>query len=362
MYPIFLFLAISGLQSHLQFDAPTETVFAGKTLFRLTTDIDKDDILGLELFINDVSVSYFEERPFETEVNMSQYPPGLVTIKAVLSLFGQQTYEAHFTGRNLPDFEQESVQLVRVPVMLEQPIKAGMDDFGILEDDQPQKIELLYGQEKTMQLVVVLDLSGSMENHIPILRRGLLALIESMRPGDSIQVIGFNHEVFEISPPETDMAELKRRLYTIEARGSTNLYGAVWAGVNATGKTNERRALIVFTDGHHELDGMPDTFDKTREDCITAAREKGVPIFSMGLGMAVNPEELDEFSKSTGGRAFFVKNLKTIRSAFSAIGEELRQQYLICYYSQARKKGWHRLEVTFKGGSQLRYPKKLYFR
>lgn len=167
MFMVSLLLITSLPQSPLQFTAPQETLFAGATVFSLETDVPEEEILGLELFVNGVSAFYFEKKPFETKIDMSRYPAGPVKIKAVLTLFGDQIHEAVLEGRNIPNFEQENVQLVRVPVTLEQSKSVKLEDFTLLEDGKHQKIEMLYDQEKPMQLVVVLDLSGSMENFLP---------------------------------------------------------------------------------------------------------------------------------------------------------------------------------------------------
>ena len=190
----------------------------------------------------------------------------------------------------------------------------------------------------------------------------MAALLDTLRPGDRIRVIGFNHEVFEVCPPEEDLEEVKKQLYTLRAEGSTNLYGAVWSGVNATSKTNQRRALVVFTDGDHDMDGVVDPYDKSLQDSVDLAHEHGIPIFTLGMGVGVKPDVLNQLAEDTGGRAFLFRSMKSARKSFIEIGEELRRQYLVCYYTDAQKTGWHRIEVTTKEQQMLRYPQKVFFR
>ncbi len=362
---ILLSLSFQSEASHLKFIEPVETIFAGKTRFVLETDLDLDDLIGVELLINGESAHYFDEPPFECEIDMKWYKEGDVHIKAVLSMFGNKEYVAELAGKNFPNFEQTEVHLVRVPVMVEGLSSAHLEksDFSILEDGQPQEAALLFDEQKPMHLVILLDLSGSMERHVAMLRRGVFTLIDSLRPGDRIQVIGFNHEVFQISPVETDMELVKKQLYMVEGKGSTNLFGAVWSGIMSASKATERRALILFTDGYHELDGMRDPYKKTQEDCVELAQKWGVPIFAMGLGMGIRPDTLESFAAASGGQAYLLRNMRTVRKAFADIGTELRRQILLCYYTRSKRGGWHEIKVTInQAGARLRYPKKVYFK
>lgn len=355
-------------QDGLRFVQPRDTSFAGETRLVLETNLSPRDILGLEIWVNGQSAHYFEEPPFEVNLDMSDYSEGPIVIKAELSLFDGSKHRTELRGQNYTTYLEEDVLLVRVPVMVQKTtgmVQTNLDGrrFELLEEGKPRKLAHIYDEEKPLNLVVLLDMSGSMQRRVVILRRGVLRLIELLRHGDSIQLIGFNHQVFEISPPETHMEVVKKKLYLVHADGYTNLYGAVWSGIKSAALSKSRRALIVFTDGEHEMQGQEDPYKKTLEDCIDLAREKGVPIYAMGVGAGISPEVLEKLSNQTGGKPFLMKKASAIRDAFQTIGEELRHQYLLCYYSPSKKSGWHRIDVHVEGipEDRLQYPKKLYF-
>ena len=363
---IFLWLTL-WMQSPLpsiKFIEPVETDFAGKTMFRLESDVPEDDLIGVELFIHGGSVHYFDAVPFEVQLDMSRYPAGPITIKAVLERFGGNPVTTEMSGVNHHYFEEENVHLVRVPVTVQNGKSLGLKaaDFVIEEDGQRREIAHLFDESKPMQLVVLLDVSGSMERHLPMLRRSTSALLDTLKAGDRVQIIGFNHEVFEVCPPEEDIELVKKQLYTLRAEGSTNLYGALWSGVRATSKTNQRRALVVFTDGDHDMDGVPDPYNKSLQDSIDLAREHGIPVFALGLGVGVKPGVLNQLSEDTGGRSFLFRSMKAARKSFVEIGTELRRQYLVCYYTDAQKGGWRLIEVKTKEQQMLRHPKKVFLR
>ena len=361
-----LIFASLCFQERLEFVLPDERVYPGEVKCRLKTGFPEDDIVGISVSVNGRLSHYFETPPYEVTLDLRDFPDGPVTVTAELELFSGKTHSASVTGENrLPDY-LENVKLVRVPVLLQQPSGSsyGIDDFAISEDGKPQKVELLFGEEKAIRLMVVLDLSGSMEKRLVSLRMAVSAFIDRLREGDSIQIVGFNHRVFEICPPETDFTVVKRRLGLLQAQGSTNLYGAVWSGLKTLGKANERRALILFTDGEHDLDGLEDIYKKDEVQCVDLARENGVPIYIVAFGNAVKPAVLADLSEATGGEAFFNKGPKSLRRAFEAIGDNLRHQYLLCYYTQSTLMGWHKIDVSLLADAavELSYPKQLYFK
>jgi len=362
-------LGLQGSESAaLRFAKPVERAFAGKTEFALETNLPEEDILGVELFIDGRSVFYFDQAPFETIIDLSDYPRGQLRFSATLKLFSGEEHKVEFVAENFPAFVEEDVQLVRVPVMVQgggsEASGYTAEQFKVLEDERPHEVAMLFNEEKPMRLAVLIDLSGSMHPRLTVLRRGLLKLLDAMRPGDSVHLMGFNQAVFEISPPETDMDAVRRKLHLLEPRGSTNLYGAVWSGVNAASKVDQRRALLVFTDGQHELEGSEDFYNKTLDDCISLANARGVPIYALGLGRGINPETLTAMSDKTGGQAFFTTRPRALAEAFETIGRDLRLQYLIYYYSQAPGSGWRNIAVTLRNRPELtlRYPKRIYFR
>ncbi len=354
-------------QEHLFFVSPVEKVFPGEARVELKTNVPLDDVIGLELFVNDQAVAYFEEPPYRVKLDLKDFPDGETVIKAVLEMFNGMKHTAELKGENfVPDF-REKVLMVQVPVSILGSVDASRlaaNHFAILEDGRSQKVELMFGEEKPMELMVLLDLSGSMHRRLTHLRLGLNALIDLLREKDSLEIIGFNSRVFQVSPRETDMAVVKKNLLYIEAIGSTNLYGAIWSGLRTLGKTTRRKAIVLFTDGDHDLDGELDLYKKTRKDCIDLARENGIPIYAVGIGATVKPEVLNEISISTGGKTFVRKDPKFLNKAFESIGEQLRRQFLVCYYTSSRLSGWHRIEVSLPDSSeiQLRYPSQLYFK
>lgn len=347
---------------------PADTNFAGTTRFVFELDVATDDFLGLELRINGDLAHYFEKEPFETTIDMAKYPAGPTDLEVVLYTFSGDPRRLRFQGKNYPNFHKEDVRLIRVPVLVSVGGAEGRElkpsDFEVRENGDLQNLEYLMSTDQPLHLLLLVDLSGSMEGRLPAVRRGIFNLLKKMRDVDLVEIIGFNHEVFQLSPPESDKSLVRRRFIAVKAEGATNLYGAVWSGIKSLRNTTMRRAVVLFTDGHHDLGEMPDPYQKDLEQCTQLALTHGVPLYTMGVGPDVDHDALEALADSSGGKAFFLRNSREIIETFDIIGAEIQRQYLLCYYTDSHLVGKHDISIQLRvdGFEVINYPKQLYFR
>ncbi len=367
MLSLVLFL-VSANEPALRFVKPQGDVFAGKTEIEVSTDIDIEELVGLEVFVNDVSIYYGHEAPFVTSVNLSDFDEGPVVIKAVLYQFSGPDEETVLEGRNVSSFYAENVRLVHVPVLVEGQrelvSKLALRDFQLLENGKPQKLTRAFTDQAPLFVVLVVDLSGSMKSKLPMLKRGMYSFFDMLTEHDSVQIMGFNERVFQVIDFEKDHDILKRRALRLEAQGDTNLYGALWSGIRASANVNGRRAVMIFTDGHQEMQNSGDLLNKSLEDCIQLAQEEGIPVYTMGVGAHIAPDVLTKIAKETGGESFILKNRSTINKAFETLGRRLGFQFLLGYYTESPQDGWHAVSVVCPDLPELvlHYPSRLYFR
>lgn len=346
--------------------SPTAGVFTGQTILRLEADFDEEDVLGLEVLANDQQVAYFEAPPYDTEVDFRQFPAGDMELKAILTLFDGRHFETSVAGTNHPDLYEEEVNLVRVPVLATGDVTQrtfGITDFQVKENGAAQKLERVLSVEQPLELLILLDVSGSMDKRLMTVRRGIQKLLDSLKPEDRVQIIGFNNAVFEVFPPGTDKDKALKSLNQLSAQGETNLHGALWSGVKTLSKVHLRRALILFTDGRHELT-QQQPHERDIKACLLEAQKHGVPIYTMGTGAGIDPEVLAVIAESTGGKFFRLRGSKATHAAFEEVGRQLRQQYLVCYQTRSLQTGWHQIQVELKDepSAVLRFPSRLYIR
>jgi VWFA-related protein len=111
----------------------------------------------------------------------------------------------------------------------------------------------------------------------------------------------------------------------------TALFDALIEIVNAVAaRPKERRAVIVMTDGVDEgASGQPLSVN-TIAQCIENAKQKGVPIFAIGLG-TVSADVLQQIAKGTNGQYFYAPDVNQIQSIHKQIADILTNQYKITY-------------------------------
>src|SRR5688572_20630385 len=102
------------------------------------------------------------------------------------------------------------------------------DAFEVRDEGKPQPITLFDNTPQPIRLIVMLDVSGSMEGNLPLLRAAAQQLFARLRPDDVVRVGAFGHDV-TISPAFTrDPNELRRALpETIAPDAPTPLWRAL---------------------------------------------------------------------------------------------------------------------------------------
>ena len=125
------------------------------------------------------------------------------------------------------------------------------DDFEVRDEGKPQPITLFDNTPQPIRLIVMLDVSGSMEGNLPLLRAAAEQLFARLRPDDVARVGTFGHEI-AISPAFTrDLHALRMALpQSIAPDAPTPLWRAVDEALDAFGDEREARPVIlVLSDG-----------------------------------------------------------------------------------------------------------------
>src|SRR5687767_6901540 len=83
------------------------------------------------------------------------------------------------------------------------------DDFEVRDEGTPQPITLFDNTPQPIRLIVMLDVSGSMEGNLPLLRNAAEQLFARLRPDDVVRVGTFGREVKISSSFTRDVNELR---------------------------------------------------------------------------------------------------------------------------------------------------------
>jgi VWFA-related protein len=120
----------------------------------------------------------------------------------------------------------------------------------------------------------------------------------------------------------------------------TAMYDAVRQAVDDTAARDigRRRAVIVIADGKDNS-----SFNDLT-DVIDYALEKGVPVFTIGLG-EVNAEIMQQLADETGGQYYLAPNETELQNIYFQISEIISSQYILVYNSLSSGSGTIILDV-----------------
>src|SRR3954468_1294021 len=163
--------------------------------------------------------------------------------------------------------------------------------FEVRDEGKPQPLTLFDNSPQPIKLVIMLDVSGSMEGNLPLLRAASEQLFARLRPDDLARIGTFGKEV-EISPSFThDARELVASLpRAIDPDAPTPLWRGIDEAMDAFGKErDQRRVVLVLSDGKDS--GMMgfQRHVSSQGGVIDRAREEDVMIYAVGMHSRMRP-------------------------------------------------------------------------
>jgi Ca-activated chloride channel family protein len=224
------------------------------------------------------------------------------------------------------------------------------DDFAILEDGKPRKLELFQSETLPITVVVMLDTSGSMTLALDEVKAGAEAFLLRLLPQDKGMVGAFNDKIqFTSSEFSNDRDSLAASLKDLDFGYPTRLYDAIDASMEQLKSVEGRKVVLVFTDGE-------DTASRLGSGAVVdRARTEGVMIYGIGLRTkmpgvpASRPDRmLKRLADETGGGYFELKTNSELSSTFTRIAQELHSQYVLGFSPERLDGKVHRLEVQVK--------------
>ena len=226
--------------------------------------------------------------------------------------------------------------------------------FHVSEDGKEQAITSFASGDAPLDLLVALDVSGSMGPAIPTLKASVRQFLDAVPPKDAVTLLAFNNRVFSLAQRETDPAARSSGLDRLAAFGTTSLYDVMIQSVTTLGAKPGRKALVIFTDGQDEGS------QATLEDAERHLQDSDVTLYMIGLGRGAEIETLkrlmERLTAPTGGGAVFIQKIDQLHDVFSQLLAELSHQYVVSYAPpRASPDGrWHEIRVKVTGHDHVR--------
>lgn len=242
------------------------------------------------------------------------------------------------------------------------------DDFEVRDEGTPQPIALFDNTPQPIRLIVILDVSGSMEGNLPLLRAASEQLFARLGPDDVARVGAFGREI-TVSPSFTRDPEALRSALpdVIAADAPTPLWSALDQAMDAFGdEGDERRVILVLSDGKdtgpvgvgRRPASQAGVIDRARADSVmiyaigmrSRSQRRGQPgIGPGGLRAALLTDLPDpglaRVAEETGGGYTEIRYGQDLGAAFERVADELHSQYLLGFAPPARDGKVHDIDV-----------------
>ncbi len=245
--------------------------------------------------------------------------------------------------------------LVRVTDLKNRSI-AGLEakDFDVTEGGTARGILKVEQSTAPFNLVLLLDVSGSVENYVNFIRQAARNFVNTVGKSDRVSIVIFNDDVKVISKFTTDKGKLSESLDTFDAGGGTAYYDALAYTVSDTLRPlkGDRTAIVILTDGDDNRSFL--AFDSL----LGSIQESGALIYPLYVpsaliaAAAANPNadidpvrrkyisltlkatgEGDKLARVSGGVYYQIEQIGQIQQAYEDIVLQLRSAYNITYRS-----------------------------
>ena len=188
----------------------------------------------------------------------------------------------------------------------------------------------------------VMDHSGSIGDYrAEEIQSAVFSVIDLKRSEDAFSIIKFDSRVNEVLSLTDDKNLLKSKMPIIGLSGyggSTALNDGIIEGIESLKNSdNERKGLIVFTDGYDN------SSNNNIDDVIEMALDNDVSIFTIGFGAYIDESTLKFISQRTGGAFYRLYKTEEFDDVFLDIYNRLKNYYMITYSDY--NKGIHYLEI-----------------
>ncbi|HEV8426904.1 MAG TPA: VWA domain-containing protein [Pyrinomonadaceae bacterium] len=230
-------------------------------------------------------------------------------------------------------------------------------DFTVWENGIERRVTNVAPANEPFNLVLLLDVSGSIEERMDFIRKAARDFLRTTSPQDKISIISFRDDIQVISDFSTDRPMLSAKLDEIDAGGGTALYDALGYVMSEQIKRlrGERTAIVLMSDGDDNKSFLP------FPAILDALSESGVLVYPLYVPSGLIPEtsvprpeitidplrtryltlttradeEGRKLATASGGIYYPIRRLEDLQKAYDDVVAQLRSAYTITYASNS---------------------------
>ena len=161
------------------------------------------------------------------------------------------------------------------------------EEFSVSEDGVAQEIAIFTAVSAPFHVVLMLDTSASTEEKLGQIQQAAIEFVDLLNSADRVKVISFDTEVRDLNKFTNDKRTVREAIKQTRSGTGTRLYDAVQTALDDLRPINQRRAIVLFTDG---VDWHSDsaTFDQT----VRALDESGVIVYPIRFDTRAETERI----------------------------------------------------------------------
>jgi len=251
-----------------------------------------------------------------------------------------------------------------------QPIEGlSQSDFLVDDQDQPQKVAYFAHDSEPLNLLLLLDISGSMQRYIQQISQTARDAMKFLRPGDSVAIMVFGKTTAVHQDFADNLAESARQISKAvedhDVGAGTMINSAVLDAAHYMEQhagPGGRRAILVLTDN------LSLSFRLTDGAVIRELNRADTVLNAIVVGRAIRPRpDLEKYtnpdftpadvfhlSEATGGE--WVKASQA-GSTFAEMIDRIRRRYTLAYPEPPSRPGiFRRVRVALTDAARIRHP------
>jgi Ca-activated chloride channel family protein len=234
------------------------------------------------------------------------------------------------------------------------------DDFEVLEDGKPQRVATLSRDELPLSVVLLFDLTESVQPVLKPLGAGALEALNHLKPEDEVAVMVYAAKSELLQDFTTDHEKIAAAIQKAsEMKSGENAYfnQAIYEASQQLRKATNprsRRTIIWLTDN---VPNLPSSKQHSEQEAIHEVLESGATVFTLLERSAMSDVFMVTFSKNpvfaplrkkdppgdtfkyaerTGG-SVMKSSKEEVSTKLAQLIDEIRTRYTLGYYPSAKQ-------------------------
>jgi Ca-activated chloride channel homolog len=222
---------------------------------------------------------------------------------------------------------------------------------SLLSNDAPQSLGSLIAGANVF---ILFDTSNYMYKGFVFAQDAIAEFVRSLDTADKIAFYSYSRDLSRSARLTADRSQVIRAVRTTVAGDDAALYNTLLLTVKDAAQLSGRKVIVVFSNGPDNSSMVPP------EDVAELAQSTGIPVYMISTREArlepISTVVFERMTAATGGKAYFAKNWRDEKRAFSSIRDDLGHLYAVSYYPQANpNRGWRTIQVKLVGERLKKY-------